>query len=75
MNWLRANYDRAVAMAAALFLIVCSLFVFLNSSGFGERFSALRNLPAPNNKIPALVDSNGPDGQPISIFESGARLI
>jgi hypothetical protein len=52
MNWLRANYDRAAAMAAALFLILCSLFVFLNSSGFGERYSALRNLPPPNNKIP-----------------------
>jgi hypothetical protein len=52
MNWLRTNYDRAAAMAAVLFLIVCSLFVFLNSSGFGERYSALQNLPAPNNKIP-----------------------
>ena len=30
---------------------------------------------SPNNKIPALVDSDGPDGQPISLFESGAILI
>ncbi len=30
---------------------------------------------SPNNKIPALVDPHGPDGQPISIFESGAMLI
>ena len=30
---------------------------------------------SPNNKIPAIVDSDGPDGQPISIFESGAILI
>ena len=29
---------------------------------------------SPNNKIPALVDSDGPDGEPISIFESGAIL-
>lgn len=29
----------------------------------------------PNNKIPALVDSQGPDGKPISIFESGAILL
>ena len=29
----------------------------------------------PNNKIPALVDPNGPDGQPIGLFESGAILI
>ena len=26
----------------------------------------------PNNKIPALIDPNGPDGNPIGLFESGA---
>ncbi len=30
---------------------------------------------SPNNKIPALVDPDGPDGKPISVFESGAILI
>jgi GST-like protein len=29
----------------------------------------------PNSKIPAIVDSEGPDGEPISIMESGAILI
>ncbi|MEP5728954.1 MAG: glutathione S-transferase N-terminal domain-containing protein [Sulfitobacter sp.] len=29
----------------------------------------------PNNKIPAILDPNGPDGTPISVFESGAILI
>ena len=29
---------------------------------------------SPNNKIPAITDPDGPDGQPISIFESGAIL-
>lgn len=29
----------------------------------------------PNNKIPAMIDPNGPDGQPIGIFETGAILI
>ena len=29
----------------------------------------------PNSKIPAIVDPDGPDGKPISIFESGAILI
>ena len=29
----------------------------------------------PNNKIPALIDPDGPDGQPLPLFESGAILI
>lgn len=29
----------------------------------------------PNNKIPAIIDPNGPDGEPIALFESGAILI
>ncbi|WP_120503990.1 glutathione S-transferase family protein [Sulfitobacter mediterraneus] len=29
----------------------------------------------PNNKIPAIIDPNGPDGTPIGLFESGAILI
>jgi GST-like protein len=29
---------------------------------------------SPNNKIPAIIDPNGPDGQPIGLFESGAIL-
>jgi GST-like protein len=30
---------------------------------------------SPNNKIPAIIDPDGPDGQAISVFESGAILI
>ena len=30
---------------------------------------------SPNNKIPAIIDTQGPDGQPISVFESGAILM
>ena len=29
----------------------------------------------PNNKIPAIIDPNGPDGEPVALFESGAILI
>ena len=29
----------------------------------------------PNNKIPAILDPNGPDGKPLALFESGAILI
>ena len=30
---------------------------------------------SPNNKIPAITDPDGPEGQPISLFESGAILL
>ena len=29
----------------------------------------------PNNKIPAILDPNGPDGEPLGLFESGAILL
>lgn len=29
----------------------------------------------PNNKIPAMIDPNGPDGQPMGLWESGAMLL
>ncbi len=29
---------------------------------------------APSNRIPAIVDPDGPDGRPLSVFESGAIL-
>ena len=30
---------------------------------------------SPNNKIPAILDPNGPDGKPLPLFESGAILV
>lgn len=41
----------------------------------GEQFGPEFLKIAPNNKIPAIVDSEGPDGRPISVFESGAILL
>ena len=43
--------------------------------GSGEQFSPAFLTISPNNKIPALTDPDGPDGQPISLFESGAILL
>jgi GST-like protein len=43
--------------------------------GKGEQFTPEFLAISPNNKIPALTDSDGPDGKPISMFESGAMLV
>ena len=41
----------------------------------GEQFQPDFLKISPNNRIPAIVDPDGPDGNPISVFETGAILV
>ena len=49
--------------------------VYAVDIGAGEQFAPAFLAISPNNKVPAIVDPDGPDSQPISLFESGAILL
>ena len=43
--------------------------------GKGDQYDPKFLKIAPNNKMPAIIDPDGPDGAPVSVFESGAILM
>lgn len=52
MNWVRSNYERAIVFAAAAFLLLTALFIWLRASGFDENFAALQTAPPPKTAAP-----------------------
>ena len=49
---------------------VCPIDI-LNGEQFADAFIAI----SPNNRIPAIIDTDGPNGEPYAVFESGAILM
>ncbi len=69
------NTPNGRKISAALEEMSLPYTVYLVNISKDEQFALDFLKISPNNKIPAIVDPDGPGGQPISIFESGAILI
>jgi GST-like protein len=63
-------------LKASIMLEECGLPYVVNRIDItkGEQKDPKFLMISPNNKIPAIVDPDGPEGRPVSIFESGAIL-
>ena len=71
-SWATPNGHKVHVMLAECGLAYRAIPVNI---GAGDQFKAEFLAISPNNKIPAIVDPDGPDGKPISVFESGAILM
>ena len=70
--WPTANGFKISIMLEELAVPYAVKFVNI---GRGEQFSPDFLAISPNNRMPAIVDPEGPDGKPISVFESAAILL
>ena len=71
-SWATPNGHKVHIMLEECGLPYCAHAVDI---GTGDQFKPEFLKISPNNKIPAIVDPDGPDGRPISLFESGAILM
>lgn len=69
--WFTSNARKVVIMLEEVGLDYRTHVVDI---GRGDQFDPEFLKISPNNKIPAIVDPDGPDGKPVSVFESGAIL-
>jgi hypothetical protein len=53
MNWFSAHYDRALVLAAALFLLISAVLITRSAFQFNEHFSALQTTSLPKSALPS----------------------
>lgn len=61
-------------ISVALYEMELPFTLHLVNIGTGDQFHPDFLKISPNNRMPAIVDPEGPDGLPVAIFESGAIL-
>ncbi len=71
-TWATPNGRKVSIMLEELGVEYCSHPINLGKNGqYSDEFIAIN----PNSRIPAIVDNDGPHGEPITIFESAAILM